>query len=153
MLRFTLLSRTVRIEERILGLELLQSARGILDGSRLAEIATEIRSSGDYEPRDEDYTVSVQAHNLYEMDFMFLTLGWQVLNKECFSMQCGPDAVTIYVYQFESETTCRLALCFVEGLIWGEEGPSRLHPELVLRNKDAIVVLSGTSPKAFKRYF
>ena len=93
------------------------------------------------------HAVSGQAHAQYTDDFAGQITGAKPVAKQFQSMQCDKVAGTVFYYQYATEGDAVEALSFIQTLVWGEKKPSSMHPELIDRWKNIVVVVSFKHPR------
>jgi hypothetical protein len=69
--------------------------------------------------------------------------------KQYQSFSCGGTQATVYYYEYGSPEDLERHLDGIKMVLWGERGPTRLHPELVLEIDNILVVISSRSPDFF----
>jgi tetratricopeptide (TPR) repeat protein len=89
----------------------------------------------------------MQAASLYSMDFPGKVFGAPPVARKYQSMRCHKDEGTIFYLEFASQADTDGALGFIRGFVWGEDHPTYMHPELIDRWKNIIVVTSFRNPK------
>lgn len=102
---------------------------------------------------DGEYPVSIQAGTLYPM----ITDTYSALltppeKKFYQSVSCSNEKSTIYFYQYAKQEDMIAARGFIEGLIWGEGSPSKMHPELIQDIQNILVVISGHHPEILQNF-
>jgi len=97
---------------------------------------------------DGEYPVSIQAGSLYsqfEQKLMKEILPMPV--KQSFvSALYGDDKSTIYYYEFENRESADKAINFIKPFIWGESGPTQMHPERIYQLDNYIIIISSLKP-------
>lgn len=71
--------------------------------------------------------------------------------RQAQSLRCGKDEGTIYYYQFATEAEAAHTLGFITKDVWGEDHPTAMHPELIDRWGDIIVVISFPHPEPIEK--
>lgn len=98
-----------------------------------------------------EFAVSMQASTHYSMAKDKALLGAPPEKTMYQSFDCRGRKSTIYYYQYRTKKDRKRAQAFAKGLIWGGDGPSRLHPELILAKDNVLIVISSKDPKTFKQ--
>jgi Tfp pilus assembly protein PilF len=62
--------------------------------------------------------------------------------KEHQSFECGGQRGTLFWFAYPSEEERRKVAAFARGVLWGEDHPTPMHPELVLDGGPLLVVVS-----------
>ena len=99
-----------------------------------------------------EHAVSLQAVTHYATVEQRSLFGDPPDAKEYQSFDCGGTKSTIYYYQYRSKSDLKAAQPYTEGKIWGGDGPSRDHPELILTVDNLLVIISSPEPKFFKKH-
>jgi hypothetical protein len=71
------------------------------------------------------------------------------VDKRYQSFACRDVKSTIYYYEFATVEDLQRHLKGIKAVLWGESGPTDLHPELVLDMSNLLVVISSRRPEFF----
>jgi len=63
-------------------------------------------------------------------------------DKQYQSFDCEGQKGTIFYFVYADEQARKRVSAFVRPLLWGESGPSELHPELILEGGTSVIVVS-----------
>jgi hypothetical protein len=88
------------------------------------------------------FPVDMQTVILWEKTDLYKSIIPLPVAKSAQSFACQGDKGTAYFFQFANEADCRTAAAFIKPLLWGEPGPTAMHPELVLEAGDVLSVVS-----------
>ena len=94
------------------------------------------------------YAVSGQARAQYTDDFAGAVTGAKPVAKQFQSMRCDKAAGTVFYYQYATDADAVTAVGFIQTLVWGQKKPSSMHPEMIDRWKNIVVVVSFRHPQA-----
>jgi tetratricopeptide (TPR) repeat protein len=122
--------------------------------SRLALAAFMLPADGLPEgcaPIGEGHGVSLQAEVLYGGERLGGVLTARPVAKQAQPMRCGKDEGAVYYYEFATEADAERTLGFIKGDIWGEDHPTSMHPELIDRWSNIIVVISLRHPEPVEK--
>jgi hypothetical protein len=102
---------------------------------------------------EEERFVSVQAHSLYEMAGLpeMAKVLKPPVRKAFQTVQCGKDAGTVYYYEYGDIADVLRVRTFVDALIWGDTAPTEEHPELILAQRNLLVVVSSRAPETLRK--
>lgn len=98
-----------------------------------------------------EYPVSIQAATLYPM----ITDTYSILfkppvQKYFQSVECSNEKGTIYYYQYANMAELEVARDSIQPLIWGEDSPSKTHPELIESVQNLLLIFSSPNPQTLK---
>ena len=99
---------------------------------------------------DGEHPVSIQAGVQYRMsgeDDAGIALYGDPGTKEFQSFECGETKATIYYYEYGSKDELSKRLGGIKAVLWGEPGPTTLHPELVVPLDNVLAVVSSRNPQ------
>jgi hypothetical protein len=97
-------------------------------------------------PIEGDFPVDMQSAILWDKPELYKDLIPLPLAKTAQSFACNGNKGTVYFFQFGSEAQRKTAGAFIKPLLWGESGPTPLHPESVLEAGDTLIVVSFRNP-------
>lgn len=88
----------------------------------------------------ENQTKGFQARVFYGNPSVHAPLIGEIAEKDIQSV-AGPDGDegSIMYFRFKNEFNSQ---GYIEALMWGEDGPTARHPELVIANNDMLVIIS-----------
>lgn len=152
---FTILTNDKEAETNVLALNMIRGAvheRAREKHLRIDDVLIKPQRVADScKPIDGQYPVSIQAGMHYEMVGGKKYIGAAPQKKRLQSFSCSGEKNTIYYYQYASRKQVESMLGFVEALIWGEGGRSRLHPEIITTKDNILIVISGKNPEYFEQ--
>lgn len=93
------------------------------------------------------HAISVQAESQYTGDFAGQITGAKPVAKQAQPMRCGKDEGAVFYYEYATRADAEEALGFLKTFIWGENHPTSMHPELIDRWNNILVVTSFRHPK------
>ena len=103
----------------------------------------------DCKPIDGYFPTDIQTAILWEKPDLYQSVIPLPVARTAQSFSCQQERGTIYFLQFESEAKRKTAAAFLKPLLWGEPGPTAMHPELVLEAGDLLEIVSfQKAPKA-----
>jgi len=91
----------------------------------------------------EKYGISMQFQTSYEKGIIDAIS--EVKNRDWTTYQCNEQKAGVITLDFTSEEEAKTASSFVKGFIWGENGPSSMHPERIYLINESIVLVSSKS--------
>ncbi|HEU5181343.1 MAG TPA: hypothetical protein VFW45_11150 [Candidatus Polarisedimenticolia bacterium] len=97
-----------------------------------------------------EHPVSIQASVQFDMsgkDEAGITLYGNPKQKQFQSLSCGETNATVYYYEFPEQDDLARRLPALKKALWGEEGPSPMHPEQVLTMDQYLIVVSSRKPE------
>jgi len=109
--------------------------------------------SGVCEPIEGQNAVSLQAAVQFDLsgpDEPAAFLYGRPKAKAFQSFDCGGERSTIYYYEFGGSKELTSHLGGIKAVIWGEDGPTRMHPEAILDFDNVLVVVSSRRPQWFE---
>jgi hypothetical protein len=92
---------------------------------------------------------SLHARVLYNMIDQ-MTPRMRTAAKSFESKQCGEHKGTIYYYEYASEDAAKAAQEDIGVHLWGRDGRSAVHPDIVERNDKVVAVVSARNPELFQ---
>ncbi|HEU4402834.1 MAG TPA: tetratricopeptide repeat protein [Candidatus Polarisedimenticolia bacterium] len=98
-------------------------------------------------PFEGGHAISLQAQSQYSEDFAGQVTGAKTVARRAQPMRCGRDEGAIFYYEYANQADAEMALSFLKTFIWGEDHPTSLHPELIDRWDNILVVTSFRHPK------
>lgn len=102
------------------------------------------------QPIDGEHAVSIQAAVQYKLagdDKAGGAVYGNPIRKQFQSFECGKTIATIYYYEYRTRDELRTRLESIKHILWGEPGPTTLHPELVLDLENLLVIISSRKPQ------
>jgi hypothetical protein len=105
------------------------------DKLKLAE--SEIPSG--YKLTDDPQCISIQACTFYKNPGMYSAIIGKVKSKDIQNFENKKDGGSIMYFEFEKKFEME---GFLEGLFWGEDKPTRAHPEQILVKDKILIVYS-----------
>jgi len=103
-----------------------------------------------------EHGVSMQARIQYRMLMndsasasALEILNGKPVNKMLQSFQCGDVKSTLYYYEYASKEELAANIAGTKTYLWGESGPTQMHPELILDVDNVLVVVSSKQPGLF----
>jgi hypothetical protein len=102
-------------------------------------------------PIDGEHAISIQAATLYSGPLLDGKLVPRTAARQAQSMRCGEEKGTIYYYQFTTEADAAHSLGFITADVWGEDHPTSMHPELIDRWANIVVVISFPHPEPIEK--
>lgn len=101
---------------------------------------------------DGEHGVSPQAISLYKLhETIGPALNISAEKKAYQSLKCGKVLATIYYYHYTNKLDALRAITSIRTLIWGDESPSALHPEIILSVNNIVVIVSSWESIRFER--
>ncbi len=99
---------------------------------------------------DGIFPVDMQTAILWDKPELYKSLIPSPVAKRAQSFACDKkDKGTVFFFQYANQTDSTKAATFIKPLLWGEPGPTAIHPELVLEAGDLLTVVSfEKTPKA-----
>lgn len=97
------------------------------------------------------HPVSIQAAVQFEMAGDLVRVYGDPEAKSYQSFECRNMRTTIYYYQYRDSAEVARYIGGIRVAIWGEQGPTSMHPELILTIDNVLVVVSGRKPGFFHR--
>jgi hypothetical protein len=95
------------------------------------------------------YPVDIQTAILWDKTDLYKSMIPLPIARNAQSFACRAEKGTVYFFQFADEASRKTAATFLKPLLWGEPGPTAVHPELVLEAGDVLIVVSfQKTPKA-----
>lgn len=96
----------------------------------------------DCKPVDGYFPVDIQTAILWEKTDLYKRIIPEPTAKKAQSFDCQGAKGTVYYFQFGSASQRKTAGVFIKPLLWGEPGPTTMHPEIVLEADDVLLVVS-----------
>jgi hypothetical protein len=104
-------------------------------------------------PIKGEHPVSIQAATHYATVEKAPAVLFKPPRRKAYqSFKCASAKSTIYYYEYASVADLDAARGFTEGTIWGGEGPSAEHPELIIARDNVLVVISSRDPGIYKKH-
>lgn len=69
--------------------------------------------------------------------------------KQFQSFSCHGIKTTVYYYEYASKEDLEKHLPMIKDILWGDIGPTVMHPELILDMDNVLVVISSREPEFF----
>jgi hypothetical protein len=91
---------------------------------------------------DGSYPVDLQTKLLYERSSMYQGIMPHIKDKHAQSFDCSGMKGSIYWFTFGDAASSKRASVFIKSLLWGEDKPTKEHPELILQARATVVVVS-----------
>jgi hypothetical protein len=102
-------------------------------------------------PVDGEYAISIQARTHYSMVEQYPPTLFKLPARKAYqSFVCSKAKSTLYYYEYATKDDLETARGFTESLIWGEKGPTREHPDLIIPFENVLVIISSRDPGFFK---
>ena len=101
-----------------------------------------------------EHAVSIQAAVQYEMagdGTAGIAIYGNPSKKMYQSFDCRGSKGTIYYYEFKDSVELQSRLGGIKAVIWGEDGPTPLHPEAILDLENVLAVVSSDRAVFFER--
>lgn len=95
---------------------------------------------------DGAHAISIQASTLYSQDIAGMVTKAKPVARISQSMRCPKGKGTVFYYEYATDADADLVFGFIRSLVWGEDHPTTMHPELIDRWKNIIVVTSFRQP-------
>ena len=92
------------------------------------------------------HAVSVQATTFYSEKYDEQIARVKSVARQAQPIRCGENAGVIYYYEYATKEDVRTVLAFLKPFIWGEKGPTSLHPEIIDTWDNIIVITSFRNP-------
>jgi hypothetical protein len=89
-----------------------------------------------------NFPVDIQTAILWDKTELYKSVVPLPIAKRAQSFACQKQKGTVYFFQYSSQQERETAAKFIKGLLWGEPGPTSVHPELVLEGGDLMTVVS-----------
>jgi hypothetical protein len=108
--------------------------------------------SGVCEFTEGEHPVSAQAGVQFDMagkDEAGISLYGNPKQKQFQSLECGAAKATIYYYEFPGKEDLDKRLPGIKSVLWGEQGPTAMHPEQVMTLDRFLMVVSSREPDFF----
>ena len=99
-----------------------------------------------------EHPVSVQAGVQFQMagkDEAGISLYGNPKQKQFQSLECGTSKATVYYYEFPGKGDLDKRLAGIKRALWGEQGPTPMHPEQVMTLDSFLIVVSSREPDFF----
>ncbi len=101
---------------------------------------------------DKPYSVSIQARTFYATVQKESPLyGIHSPRKAYQTFNCHGVKGTMYYYEYRSRADLEGVMPMVQGFIWGKDGPSQQHPELLESVDNVLVIISSHHPEKLKK--
>lgn len=136
--------------DRILGLFISCILSGSVESATIEQVKIQDHEiMGVCRPIDGQHAVSIQARTVFSMagDGDTGSSVYGDPKKSYQSFECGGTKATLYYYQYSNASQMQSRLEFIKRVIWGESGPTRMHPELLLSVDNVLAVVSGPEPE------
>jgi hypothetical protein len=114
---------------------------GTRDGTTSVQLLSADLPSGCKEV-DGSYPVDIQTEILYDWPPMYQKMLPPLKGKRVQSFECAGVKGSIYYFFFADDTSRQRVTNFVKPLLWGEDRPTKAHPELILGANTTLVVVS-----------
>jgi len=96
------------------------------------------------------HAISIQAETLGQvLSDMSLVAKPVATHKQ--PMRCGKEQGVVFYYQFATEADAVESIAFIRTLVWGEDHPTSMHPELIDRVANVVVVISFSHPAPIEK--
>jgi hypothetical protein len=96
-----------------------------------------------------EHPVSMQASVQFDMsgkDEAGINTYGNPKQKQFQSLSCGGTDATVYYYEFASKEELDQRLPALKAVLWGEKGPTPVHPEEVIATDQFLIVVSSRKP-------
>ena len=103
---------------------------------------------GGYTLSEENYCISVQPRTLYNNPELFEALLGKVKRKDIQNFKSRDDRGCIMYFEFDDEFKGE---GFLGAYLWGEDKPSKMHPETYAAKKNILVIWSFNSGSEIKK--
>lgn len=104
------------------------------------------------QPIEGSHPVSIQAAVQFKIagdDPSSSIIYGEPTSKSYQSYKCGTIKSTIYYYQYSDSEEIKNHLMGIKASLWGGDGPTKMHPELMLTIDNVLVVVSSVQPWFF----
>jgi hypothetical protein len=91
---------------------------------------------------DGSYPVDVQTEILFDWPPMYQKMLPPLKGKRVQSFECAGVKGSIYYFFFADDASRQRVTHFVKPLLWGEDRPTKAHPELILEADATLAVVS-----------
>jgi len=115
------------------------------DGSASVSLASKDLPT-DCKEVDGVYPIDIEIAILYERTSTYKAILPPLKEKRSQSFNCNGAKGTVYYFIFADEASRQHAASFIKPLLWGEAGPTKMHPELVLESNATLAVVSFRNP-------
>ena len=105
-------------------------------GLRTEQVPSECKSL------EGNFPVDIQTAILWDKTELYKSVIPLPVAKRAQSFACEKKKGTVYFFQYGSQQERETAAKFIKGLLWGEPGPTSIHPELVLESGNVMTVVS-----------
>ena len=96
-----------------------------------------------------EHPVSIQAAVQFDMSGegdAGINIYGNPRQKQFQSLSCGGTNATVYYYEFPGKEDLEQRLPALKAVLWGEDGPTPMHPEQVITMDQFLIVVSSRKP-------